>query len=179
MKQTLVHDFAGAQSIQIMSAYFLPSLPILRELKRAARRGARVQLILAGKTDVWLMRLATRGLYISLLRAGVQVYEYKPQILHAKLVIVDDVIFAGSANLDARSLNINYEVLARIADRRLAAEARHIFTADLKHCHRIDRRSLRHARGWWQGLLERFAFFVLARFDPYVARRQRHRLLNS
>ena len=179
LKQTLAHDFAGAHSIQIMSAYFLPNLRILRELKRAARRGARVQLILAGKTDVWLMSLATRGLYAALLRAGVEVYEYKPQVLHAKMVIVDEVIYAGSANLDARSLNINYEVLARISDPRLAVGAREIFTADLKHCHRIDRRALRQARGWWQGWLERFAFFVLARIDPYLARRQQHRLINS
>ena len=162
-----------------MSAYFLPSLRLLRELKRAAKRGARVQLILAGKSDVLLMRLATRGLYASLLRAGVEVYEYKPQVLHAKLVIVDEVIYAGSANLDARSLNINYEVLARISDRRLAVEARRIFTSDLKHCERLERRAFRGARGWWGSVLERFAFFVLARIDPYLARRQRHRLINS
>ena len=179
LKQTLAHDFARARSIQIMSAYFLPNLRLLRELKRAAKRGARVQLILAGKSDVWLTRLATRGLYASLIRAGVEVYEYKPQVLHAKVVIVDEAIYAGSANLDARSLSINYEVLVRIPDRKLAAEARQLFKADLKHCQRIDRDVLRQAHGWWLGILERFAFFVLARIDPYLARRERHRLINS
>jgi cardiolipin synthase len=179
LKKTLAHDFTQARAIRIMSAYFLPNLRILRELKRAARRGAKVQLILAGKSDVWLMRMATRGLYASLLRAGVEIYEYKPQILHAKMVIVDDAIYAGSANLDARSLNINYEVLVRIPEARLAGEAREIFAADLKHCRRIDRRALRRSRSWWQGLIERWAFYVLARIDPYIARRQQHRLLNS
>jgi cardiolipin synthase len=179
LKQALAHDFSNAASIQIMSAYFLPNLRLLRELKRAARRGARVQLILAGKSDVWLMRIATRGLYPSLLRAGVEIYEYKPQILHAKMVVADNIVYAGSANLDARSLSINYEVLARIPNAELATEAREIFNADLKHCHRIDRKSYRRARKPWQGVLERWAFFILARVDPYLARRQREHLLQS
>jgi cardiolipin synthase A/B len=179
LRQTLAHDFAAAEAIQIMSAYFLPSFRLLRELKRAAKRGAKVQLILAGKSDVWMMRLATRGLYPSLLRAGIEIYEYEPQILHAKMVVADDVVYAGSANLDARSLSINYEVLARIPSEKLAAEARDIFAGDLKHCRRIDRREYRRDRKPWQGILERWAFFILARVDPYLARQQRQNLLQS
>lgn len=179
LKQTLVHDFSTAQTIDVMSAYFLPNLRILRALKKAARRGARVRLILAGKSDVRLMRIATRGLYPSLVRAGVEVYEYEPQILHAKMVVVDNVVYAGSANLDARSLSINYEVLARIPDPALADEAREIFEGDLAHCVRIQRRSRRTPRGMWQKGVERFAYFLLARIDPYIARRQRRNLLRS
>jgi cardiolipin synthase len=179
LKHSLAHDFSIADSIQIMSAYFLPNLRLLRQLKRAARRGAKVQLILAGKSDVWLMRIATRGLYPSLLRAGVEIYEYGPQILHAKIVVVDDIVYAGSANLDARSLSINYEVLARMTNSALAAQAREIFAADLKHCRRIDRKEYRRGRKPWEGLLERWAFFILARVDPYLARQQRQNLLQS
>jgi cardiolipin synthase A/B len=179
LRQTLAHDFSRAESIRIMSAYFLPNFRLLRELKRAAKRGARVQLILAGKSDVWLMRIATRGLYPSLLRAGIEVYEYDPQILHAKIVVVDDVIYAGSANLDARSLSINYEVLVRLPNRELADEAREIFANDLKHCRRIDRKEYRKGRKPWEKILERWAFFILARVDPYIARQQRRYLLHS
>jgi cardiolipin synthase len=179
LKQYLMHDFAEARSIRIVSAYFLPSLRLLRALKRAAKRGAQVQLILAGKSDVPLMRIATRSLYPPLLRAGVEIYEYKPQILHAKMVIVDDVIYAGSANLDARSLGINYEVVARIPNPGLAAEAREIFANDLQHCRRIQSKTLRRAQSRWEKLIVRWAMFVFARLDPYLARRQRRRLLNS
>lgn len=179
LRQSLAHDFAEARSIRIVSAYFLPGLRLLRALKRAARRGAQVQLILAGKTDVPLMRVATRSLYPALLRAGVEIYEYKPQILHAKMVIVDDVIYAGSANLDARSLGINYEVVARLPNAPLAAEAREIFADDLQHCRRIDRKLMRRARTKWEKLVLRWAMFLFARLDPYLARRQRRRLLNS
>jgi cardiolipin synthase A/B len=179
LRQSLIHDFATAENIQIMSAYFLPSLGILKELRRAAKRGAKVRLILAGKSDVWLMRIATRGLYPSLLRAGVEIYEYEPQILHAKVVIADDVVYVGSANLDARSLSINYEVLARLPSEQLASEVRQIFASDLKHCRRIDVQGYRRERRPWQGILERWAFFILARIDPYIARRQRRHLLQS
>ncbi len=179
LKQTLAHDFAQAQSIRIMCAYFLPNLRLLRELKRAARRGAPVQLILAGKSDVWLMRMATRGLYSSLLRAGVEIYEYIPQILHAKLIVLDEVVYAGSANLDARSLSINYEVITRLHDSVLTEEARQIFEADLGQCRQIHRQEFRRGRALWEKIIERWAFFVLARIDPYLARRQRRHLLQS
>jgi cardiolipin synthase len=179
LKQSLAHDFTEARSIRIVSAYFLPGLRLLRALKRAARRGAQVQLILAGKSDVPLMRIATRSLYPALLRAGVEIYEYKPQILHAKMVIVDDVVYAGSANLDARSLSINYEVVARVPNSTLAAEAREIFAQDLQHCRRIQSKTLRRARTTWEKFVLRWAMFLFARLDPYLARRQRRRLLNS
>jgi cardiolipin synthase len=179
LKQSLLHDIAEARSIRIISAYFLPGLKLLRSLKRAARSGAQVQLILAGKSDVRLMQIATRSLYPSLLRAGVEIYEYAPQILHAKMVIVDDVVYAGSANLDARSLGINYEVMVRLPNPALAADAGKIFTEDLRHCRRLDRQRLRRAQSWWEKFVLRWAMFLFARLDPYLARRQRKRLLNS
>jgi len=135
--------------------------------------------MLAGKTDIFLMRIATRGLYPSLLRAGVEIYEYEPQILHAKIIVTDDVVYAGSANLDARSLSINYEVLARIPDAALAEEAREIFASDLKYCRRIDKKEWRKGRRPWQAIMERWAYWILARVDPYIARRQRHHLLRG
>ena len=179
LKQSLVHDLAGARRIQIISAYFLPGLKLLRALKRAAKRGAQVQLILAGKSDVRLMQIATRSLYPSLLRAGVEIYEYEPQILHAKIVIVDDAVYAGSANLDARSLGINYEVMLRLPNAALAADAREMFAADLRHSRRLDRPRLRRAQTWWEKFVLRWAMFLFARLDPYLARRQRKGLLKS
>jgi cardiolipin synthase len=131
-----------------------------------------VQLILAGQTDVRLAQLASRRLYQGLMRSGIEIYEYQPQILHGKLILVDDVVYAGSANLDARSLNINYELLVRAADAALAADARRLFEADLRHSARINAMAWRKSRGFWTKLMERFAYFVLARMDPYVARRR-------
>ena len=169
-KRTLANDLATARRVQIISAYFLPTWRIRKELRGVVRRGGTVQLILAGKSDVKLSQLASRRLYRLFLGAGVKIFEYQPQVLHAKLLIVDDTVYVGSANLDARSLSINYELQVRLADRDIAAEAREIFAGDLKHCHPIERQTWAKSRSIFTKLLEVLAYFVLARLDPYVAR---------
>src|SRR6266581_2207550 len=68
--------------------------------------------------------LAGQSLYRRFLKAGVEIFEYQPQILHTKLIIIDDVIYLGSANLDQRSLNINYELMIRFESRQMAEQAR-------------------------------------------------------
>ena len=170
--RALRHDLNGAQTVQIISAYFLPTWRIRRDLARAARRGGRVQLILAGKSDVYLSQLAGRSLYRRLLRAGVEIYEYQPQILHAKLILIDDVVYAGSSNLDPRSLHINYELMLRFPDPKLAASARACYADYLAHSQRIELEAWRKSRNWWRRLKQRWAYFLLARVDPYVARWQ-------
>ena len=173
LKRTLAHDIARAKSVKILCAYFLPPRRLRKELMRAARRGAKVQLILPGRSDVQLSLLASRRLYSRLLRAGVEIYEYQPQILHAKMVIIDGLVYAGSANLDVRSLGINYELLVRVSDPALTREGVEIFNDDLPHCLRIDDRAAwRRSRTVWQKLKERWAYFLLARVDPYFARLQ-------
>ena len=138
----------------------------------AARRGGRVRLILAGKSDIPLAKLATHRLYKMLLKQGVEIYEYQPQILHAKLFIMDAEVYVGSSNLDARSLNINYELLVRITDPPVVKEARAIFAEALTHCRRIDAKTWRGSRSLWTKLLEDWAYFLLARVDPYLARKR-------
>ena len=99
-----------------------------------------------------------------------------PQILHAKSVRIDDAVYVGSANLDTRSLHINYELMIRVQDRALAAVAEQSFQRDLAHCRRIDPATWPHARSLFDKLKERIACFLLARVDPYIARRQMRNL---
>lgn len=172
IKRTLVEDLAGAESVQIIAAYFLPTWQIRNRLIQLARRGGRVRLILAGKSDVRLAQLASQRVYDVFLRAGVEIYEYQPQILHAKLVIIDDIVYSGSCNLDLRSLNFNYELMVRVQEGGLAQQAREMFEHDLKHCRRIRRETWGAERSWFIKLKERIAHFLLARLDPLVARWQ-------
>ena len=65
------------------------------------------------------------------LRQGIELWEYQPQVLHAKSIVVDDIVFVGSSNLDPRSLRINFEVMLRIRNPALAATAREQFEADV------------------------------------------------
>jgi cardiolipin synthase len=140
-----------------------------RKLARAARRGGRVQLILPAKTDIALSRLAGQSLYRRLMKAGVEIYEYEPQILHAKLFIVDGAAYAGSANLDPRSLRINYDLMVRFENAALVGQAREIFEETLRHCRRIDLAEWRASRTWWKKTKQHWAYFILARVDPYIA----------
>jgi cardiolipin synthase len=119
-----------------------------------------------------LSQLAGQSLYRRFLKAGVEIYEYQPQILHAKLMIIDDTVYVGSANLDQRSLQINYELMIRFNSREIADEAREVFATNLKHCARITAESWRQSRTFWRRLMQRLAFYLLARIDLYLARRQ-------
>jgi len=167
-KRALLHDLARARRVQIICAYFVPTWRLRRALMRVARRGGRVQLILAGRSDIEVSRLASHSLYAKLLRAGVEIYEYQPQILHAKLFLIDHVVYAGSANLDARSLNINHELMIRIADEKTAVKARAIFEGDLAHCRSIDAKQWRTSRHLFTRFLEQAAYFLVARLDPHI-----------
>jgi len=170
-KRALGNDLKHAKDVKIIVAYFLPTWSLRRELTGVIRRGGKVQLILAGKSDVLLSQLAARSLYRRLLKFGVEIYEYEPQILHAKLIIVDDVVYVGSSNLDSRSLQINYELMIRFQDAEIAKQAREVFAGSLQHCKKIELEQWRKSRTLWEKIKQRFAYWVLVRIDPYFARR--------
>lgn len=171
IQRQLLNDLRRAREVDLMVAYFLPTLRLRNALKRTVRRGGRVRMILAGKSDVPLSQDAARSFYRRLLRASVEVWEYQPQILHAKIIVIDDVVYVGSSNLDTRSLRINYELMLRVQDEALAREARRIITADLAHSERITAESWRARRTLWSQLRQRWAHFFFTRIDLFVARR--------
>lgn len=167
-KTALVKELLHARNVRIVCAYFIPTWRLRRALMKAARRGGRVRLILAGRSDLEISRLASRNLYGKFLDAGVEIYEYQPQILHEKLFLIDGVAYVGSANLDTRSLNINHELTVRIADPAAAAEAATLFDGDLAHCRRIDPEDWRESRNFFTKLLEHIAYFLMVRIDPHI-----------
>ncbi len=168
--RALRKDLAWARSVQIIAAYFLPTWRLRHALMNVARAGGRVQLILPGKSDVLLSHLAGRSLYRRLLKAGVEIYEYQPQVLHAKLILIDDIVYVGSSNLDPRSLYINYELMLRFENKKLVTEARALFDRDLNLSRRIELEGWRKSRTWWNKLKQRWAYFILVRIDPLIAR---------
>ncbi len=102
----------ATKRILITNAYFIPRRSVLRSLIRAAQRGVHVGLCLPETNDVLPVRWASRSLYQRLLRAGVHIYEYQPQMMHAKTLIIDDWATVGSHNLNHRSLTHDLEVEA-------------------------------------------------------------------
>ena len=174
----LYYDLARVRDVRIVSAYFLPTRRLRRDLLRVVRRGGRVQLLLAGKSDVLVSQMAARSLYHRLLKAGVEIYEYQPQILHAKLILCGHVAYVGSSNLDIRSLNLNYELMLRLENRTVASEAQAIFEDMLKHSRKIEFPPGANGQTFWHRWKNHWAHLLLARIDPIIALRQFH-LLNN
>lgn len=109
---------AARKRIVIANAYFFPGYRFIKELKRAAKRGVDVRLILQGEPDMPFVKTAASMLYHYLLRAGVRIYEYCERPLHGKVAIVDDDwATVGSSNLDPMSLSFNLEANVIIRDR--------------------------------------------------------------
>jgi cardiolipin synthase len=170
LREALWQDLATAKDVTITAAYFLPPHRLRNQLAQAVARGARVRLMLAGISDVRLMQLASRSLYRRLVHNGIELWEYQPQVLHAKTIVVDDIVFVGSSNLDPRSLRINFEVMLRIQNASLAEAVREQFEADLaQRSIPITGDGLRQGRSWWERLKQRLAYWLFARLDPELA----------
>lgn len=119
----LRQDLVNARELDTVSAYFSPPRSFRRQIARVARRG-KVRMVMAGKSDIAAAIDMARLLYAKLLRAGARIFEFQPCKLHMKLLIVDDVSYFGSANLDKRSFRVNVELMVRIEDAGLAAQLR-------------------------------------------------------
>lgn len=121
----LRQDLVSARRLDAVSAYFSPPRSYRRLIRRVAKRG-QVRLIMAGKSDIAAAIAMARLLYRKLLTAGVTIHEFQPCKLHMKLLVVDDVSYIGSANLDKRSFRINVELMVRVEDAGLAAKLREL-----------------------------------------------------
>src|SRR5205085_11625086 len=120
----------------LTNPYFVPDARMARALAEAARRGVDVTLITAGAVDGAKNRLIRRASHAHFgrpLEAGVKIHEYGPAMLHAKTMVVDDQwVSIGSANLDNASFALNNELNVTFMDRRLAHHLTEIFEQDLK-----------------------------------------------
>jgi cardiolipin synthase len=171
-RSDLLRRLKRGKHVQIVSGYFLPGFRLRFALRQVVRRGGTVDLLLAGKSDVPLAQLAGRARYGSLLRAGVRIWEYQPQILHSKLAIIDDTVFVGSSNLDTRSFGINYELMVRFHDGELATSGRALFATDLPRSTEITLPAWQKSQGWLMRLRGLWAGFLLTKVDPWLAHAQ-------
>jgi cardiolipin synthase len=159
-------------SIVLASAYFFPGVRLLRALVMAAQRGVRVQLLLQGRYEYFLPYRAASHLYGQLLAAGVEIYEYQPSYLHAKVAVIDQQwVTVGSSNLDPLSLLLAREanVVARVPS--LAADLQiSLSQAIAGHAKRIEPYAYLQRLGW-QRWVDALAAAVL-RFGVFLTGRR-------
>ncbi|PZP34368.1 MAG: cardiolipin synthase ClsB [Roseateles depolymerans] len=126
-RRTIEHAYVDAirsarEQVDLVCPYFYPGQRIRGALRHAADRGVRVRLLLQGKVDYRLAGWAAEALYAELLAHGVEIYEYTPAFLHAKVAVVDGRwATVGSSNIDPLSLLVNLEANVVVHDRPFAA----------------------------------------------------------
>src|SRR5437762_10060352 len=126
---------ASAQkTLRIENAYFLPDDLVRKELIEAAKRGAKVEIVVPGKKiDQKLVRLASRRQWQELIRAGVRIFEYQPTMVHVKLMIVDDIfVLVGLGNFDNRSICLYDEANLDVLFSNLAVQQFCFFYSAMK-----------------------------------------------
>jgi len=131
--------YLAEKEILITTPYFIPGESMLEALSIAALSGLQVKLLVPGISDSKLVNAAARSYYGDLLDAGVEIYLYKKGFVHAKTMVTDSKLaVVGSANMDYRSFELNFEVNAFVYDTTVATSMRETFFADLQHATRID-----------------------------------------
>lgn len=108
------------KTIRIMTPYFLPPCELMGALRSAAQRGVDVKIVLPAKNNLDYMKWATERILPALLKAGVRIWFQPPPFAHTKLLAIDGYYsLVGSANLDSRSLKLNFELNTEIYDRQI------------------------------------------------------------
>jgi cardiolipin synthase len=127
------------EELLITSPYFIPGESVLDAINVSARSGVKIKLLVPGKSDSALVNAASRSYYREMLDAGVEVYLYKKGFVHAKTLVADgQLAIVGTANMDQRSFELNFEVNSIIYDDKVAGQLRDVFYADIKDAFKIN-----------------------------------------
>ena len=148
------------KQILIITPYFVPPETLIVALRQAAFRGVDVKIIMPSQNNHRTIRLASRALYTPLLTAGVHIFERKPPFIHAKAMVIDDSIsLIGSANLDPRSLDFNYETNLVVFAASFAEHLKRTIHRDLMESEEIVYAKWRKRSKWKQVLENFFSLF--------------------
>lgn len=145
--------------IWITNAYFVPDNLLLRRLKEAARSGIDVRILLPQESDVAFMPWASQTFYAKLLKSGIRIFEYKPSVLHAKTLIIDDWMTIGSSNLNHRSLrhDLEVDINVRLPESKKMLEQQ--FLLDLQNSREI-RLEVWQKRTWYQNVIGKILLYL-------------------
>lgn len=150
----------ASQEILITTPYFIPGDSIIDALIVSALGGVKIKLLVPGVSDSAIVNTAAKSYYDDLLVAGVEIYLYKKGFVHAKTMVADrQVAIVGSANMDYRSFDLNFEVNAIVYDVDVANQLADVFYADLMDAEKIDPQQWRD-RPLARQLLEKSARLV-------------------
>lgn len=150
----------AAREVLISTPYFIPGESLMDALVVASLGGVKVKLLVPGASDSKVVDAAARSYYGELLNAGVEIYLYRKGFLHAKTLVADRTLaVVGTANMDYRSFDLNFEVNAIVYDSALAGELADIFYEDIKDAEQITAAEW-NARPVYRQLIEKTARLI-------------------
>ena len=161
---------AARQRVIIANAYFFPGYRLIKEMRKAARRGVEICLILQGVPDMPIVKTAASMLYHHLIKGGVKIFEYTDRPLHGKVAVADDEwATVGSSNLDPLSLSLNLEANVVIRDRGFNAHLTQRLEHLMQHsCTQIDHQHVGEPSRW-QLLRSYLAFHLIRRYHRWAS----------
>lgn len=152
------------KSVSIMTPYFLPSSELLGALQAAALKGVDVRILLPGKNNLPFVHWAALRLLPDLLERGVRIFFHPPPFVHTKLIIIDrHYAQVGSANLDTRSLRLNFELMVEIYGRSVTRKLLPLFESRCRHAREITLEEMER-----RPLLLRLRDSLFWLFSPYL-----------
>ena len=138
---------SARKSIYLQSPYFIPDQSYINALKMAANSGVEVNLMIPCKPDHPFVYWATFSNAADLLDSGVNVYTYQNGFIHSKILMIDDEVSSiGSANMDFRSFELNFEINAFVYDREIAQQLRQAFEEDIKNLNYLLKKNMINVR---------------------------------
>ena len=130
---------AAKKQVLITSPYFIPGESLMDALIIAAKSGVEIKLLIPWKSDSMIVNSAARSYYKELLRHGIRIFEYQKGFVHSKVMIIDDNLsVVGSANMDYRSFDLNFEVNAMLYSKSVTEQLQKAFNNDLEHSSEIN-----------------------------------------
>ncbi|BDW93565.1 cardiolipin synthase [Flagellimonas marinaquae] len=144
--------------LYIVNPYIIPNHAILQALITAALSGVDVKILMSSSTDIKLVDWCVRAYFESYLKAGIKIYLYEEGFLHSKVMLCDDEIASiGTANLDNRSLQQNYEAQVFVYDNELCRKMKSDFLSDCDKSTLLSDYEKFKSRSWGKKLIEGFA----------------------
>ncbi len=163
--QATIHIISNAKEyVFIQTPYFLPTEGLLQVMQMAALGGIDVRLMIPARSDVRFVNTAAQSYFDDIMKAGVKIYAMEPAFLHAKVMVSDDFVsVVGSANMDFRSFEHNFEVNAYVYDASFALKIKDTFINDQEKCTLISLKEWRK-----RPIIRKFKESVTRMFSPLL-----------
>ena len=139
----------ATEKLYVTNPYFIPNETIMNALCQAAISGVDVRLMIPEKPDSAIVGAATKFYFTELLNAGVKIFLYKKGFVHAKTVVADSRLsVVGTANMDIRSFDLNFEIMPVIYGTQFASQMEDMFQTDLTECSEVTQEEWRKQKTW-------------------------------